>query len=158
AEFFASNGLWTDERLGWLFANRAQRWPDREFAVLGDDRLTYAEFSGWASALGRRLVDCGVRRGDRVLIQLPNRIEALLAQVAAFRIGAVAVPIVPIYREHELRHIVGDCRPAAVIAAGRFSDRCPAQEIDTQLAATGVGPVAKLVVGDAEPDWSTVPD
>jgi acyl-CoA synthetase len=158
ADFYRAHGLWTEERLGWVVAANAQRWPDREFVQIGDQRLTYAEFSGWSCALGAQLVAAGVRRGDRVLIQLPNRIEALLAQVAAFRIGAVAAPIVPIYREHELRHIVGDCRPAAVITAARFRDRFPAREIDGQLESTGVTPRGKIVVGGAEPGWQAFPD
>jgi acyl-CoA synthetase len=157
-DFYRSDGLWTEERLGWLLASNAQRWPDREFVQIGEERLTYAEFSGWACALGHQLVDSGLRRGDRVLIQLPNRIEALLAQVAAFRIGVVAAPIVPIYREHELRHIVNDCRPTAVITAASFRARFPAREIDDQLEATGLVPRCKIVVGGTEPGWDAFPD
>jgi acyl-CoA synthetase (AMP-forming)/AMP-acid ligase II len=155
--FYRSNGLWAEERLGWLLANGAQLWPDREFVQIGTERFTYAEFSGWACALGRQLVDGGVRRGDRVLIQMPNRIEALLAQVAAFRSGAVAAPIVPIYREHELRHIVADCRPTAVITATEFRGRFPAREIDSQLEATGLRPLVKITTGEPEPGWEPFP-
>ena len=92
AEYYESRGLWTSERIGWLVSNRALRWPDREFVLIDGMRLTFQEFDQWASAVSVDLVRRGVARGDRVVIQLPNRIEALVCQVAALRMGAISIP------------------------------------------------------------------
>jgi acyl-CoA synthetase len=157
--YYRDHGYWTAERLGWWVFDVAQRSPDREFVVIGELRLTYGEFARWAEVVAAGLVEAGVVRGDRVLVQLPNRVEALLAQVAAFRIGAVNVPIVPIYREHELAHILADCRPRAVVTIGENRGRRPADEIDGLLAGTSWGPVARICVDLAapRPGWQPFP-
>ncbi|MEU7812219.1 class I adenylate-forming enzyme family protein [Pseudonocardia sp. NPDC049154] len=140
-------GLAPDEGLGWALHRAARRHPDREFVIIDDLRLTYGQVAAWVSAVGRDLVANGVRRGDRVLIQLPNRVEALIAQAAAFRIGAVSVPVVPIYREHEMRHIIGDCAPDAVITADALGSRQPWAEFDAHLEGFGLRPAVRYVVG-----------
>ncbi len=157
ADYYRAHGLWTDERLGWMVADIAAHTPDREFIVLGDERFTYGEFSRWCEAVGRAWVEAGIRPGDRVLIQLPNQVEALVAQAAAFRIGAVNVPVVPIYREHELAYIVGDCKPAAVIAVKENRDRVPTTEFDALLATAGLAPLRYCVGDDAPEGWTSFP-
>ncbi|MFC0529115.1 class I adenylate-forming enzyme family protein [Phytohabitans kaempferiae] len=155
---YVEAGLWDDERLGWLAYRAAREFPDREFLCIDDLRLTYREFTSWATAIAADLVARGVRRGDRVLVQLPNRVEALLAQVAAFRIGAVSVPVVPIYREHEMSHIVADCRPVAVIAGEDTATRQPCAEFDRHLAGAGLFGTVRYVVGEATvPGWAPFP-
>ncbi|BCB82780.1 hypothetical protein Psuf_000930 [Phytohabitans suffuscus] len=155
---YVEAGLWDDERLGWLAYRVAREFPDREFLCIDDLRLTYGEFTSWATAIAADLVARGVRRGDRVLVQLPNRVEALLAQVAAFRIGAVSVPVVPIYREHEMSHIVADCRPVAVIAGEDTATRQPCAEFDRHLAGAGLDGTVRYVVGEASvPGWAPFP-
>ena len=149
--YYRDHGYWTSERLGWWVFDVAERTPDREFLVIGDLRLTYGEFAAWADVLAAHLVEAGVVRGDRVLIQLPNLAEALVAQVAAFRIGAVNVPVVPIYREHEMAHIVYDCKPRAVISIAENRGRRPADELDGILAGASWGQVARFCVDMDEP-------
>ncbi len=159
--FYEDHGYWTPERLGWWVFDVAERATDREFVVIGDLRLTYGEFADRAAAVAAAFVEAGVRRGDPVLIQLPNLVEALIAQVAAFRMGAINVPVVPIYREHEMAHILRDCRPRAVVSVEENRSRRPADELDLLLADGDWGPVARFCVGlgDRErPGWLAFPD
>ncbi len=116
ASYCEDHGFWTRERLGWQVFDAAERHPDREFVVIGDTRWTYGEFASWALAVADDMVKAGVQRGDRVLIQLPNRIEALLAQAAALRIGAAGRSphgaLLPRRRERDAAHraLPGDAR------------------------------------------------
>lgn len=150
-------GLWTDERIGDLIDRQAARFPDRELFLFEGRRITYAEFSAWVACAGAAMVTAGVRRGDVVLVQLPNCLEALVMQAAAFRIGAVNAPIVPIYREHETAQIIADARPAVIVVAAALGTRRPGIEIDAALATTGVTPRVKYLVGGVEPGWAVVP-
>lgn len=150
-------GLWTDERIGDLVSSRAARFGERELFAFEDRRMTYREFDSWVHAVAADLVTHGVRRGDRVLVQLPNCLEALVLQIAAFRIGAVDVPVIPIYREHEMRQILADCTPSAIAAAAVLGDREPAAELDVLCAELDVQPVARYLVGGGRPGWSEVP-
>ncbi|MGW0593803.1 class I adenylate-forming enzyme family protein [Streptosporangium sp. NPDC002607] len=150
-------GLWSDDRIGDLLPSQAKRYPDKELFCFEERRITYREFDGWTKTVAADLVRRGVRRHDRVLVQLPNCLEALVLQVAAFRIGAVDVPVVPIYREHEMRRILADCRPAAIAAAAELGSRRPVEEFDNLLAELGLAPAVRYVVGGHRDGWEQVP-
>ena len=153
---YRADGLWTDDRIGHLLSARAARHPDKELFCFEGRRVTYREFDGWTAAVAADLVRRGVRPRDRVLVQLPNCLEALVLQVAAFRIGAIDVPVVPIYREHEMRRIVADCRPAAIAVAAELSSRRPAEETDALLGELGHKPLVRYLVGGARDGWEQV--
>jgi acyl-CoA synthetase len=149
-------GLWDDQRIGNLVPNQAARTPDRELFVFEGRRVSYREFDAWVTTVASDLVRRGVRRGDRVMVQLPNSLEALVLQVAAFRIGAIDMPVIPIYREHEVRQIVAESRPAVVAAAARLGSREPAAELDAIFAALGHEPAVRYITAGERPGWSPV--
>lgn len=155
---YRATGLWTDDVLSEVLARRAREHPDRELFSFEGRRLTYGEFDAWTATVAADLVERGVRHGDRVLVQLPNCLEALVMQVAAFRAGAVDVPVVPIYREHEVRQILADCTPTAVCTVTELGSRRPVDEIDALLADLGQDPV-RYAVGDrgVRDPWHPVP-
>ncbi|GAA3237024.1 medium-chain fatty-acid--CoA ligase [Pseudonocardia petroleophila] len=154
---YRATGLWTEQTLAGLVAAQAARHPDRDLFLFQGRRVTYGEFEVWTRTVAADLVGRGVRPGDRVLVQLPNCLEALVLQVAAFRAGAVDVPVMPIYRQHEMRQILADCRPAAVCTATELGDRAPVAEIDALLDELGLAPAVRYAVGEAHPGWSAVP-
>jgi acyl-CoA synthetase (AMP-forming)/AMP-acid ligase II len=154
---YVERGDWTDERLGALLDRNVDRWGDREYLSYEGQRLTFAEVQHWVEAVAADLVANGMSRGDRVLIQVPNRLEALILQLAAFRIGAVDVPVIPIYRQHELTHILSDSRPSAIAVAATVSHRTPPAEIDGILDTTDLRPKVKYVIGGESNGWSPMP-
>ena len=154
---YRAQGLWTDDRIGWLLAAGAQRWPDRELFCFESRRVTYQAFHSWVNAVAAQLVQSGVCRGDRVMVQLPNCLEALVLQMAAFRIGAVNMPVIPIYREREMRQILADARPTVVAVAAELGSRRPVEEIDALCGELGLEPVLRYVVGAQRNGWQLVP-
>lgn len=155
---YRASGLWTATTLADLVPRAAARHPERELFCFEGRRVSYGEFERWTRAIAQDLVRRGVAPGDRVLVQLPNRLEALAVQVAAFRAGAVDVPVIPIYREHEMRQIVADCRPAVVCTVDALGPRDPAAELDGLLDEAGLDPVVRYLVGGGRPGWVAVPD
>jgi len=95
--------------LGRLLERAALRQPDAPAVADGAHRLTYAELATQAAALGRGLARLGVRRGDRVLIALKNRVEHVLAYWALQMIGGVATPVNFRLAAGELRYVLEDC-------------------------------------------------
>ena len=154
---YRATGLWTDDTLAEVLESRAAEHPDRELFVFGDRRVTYGEFEQWTRATAADMVGRGLGRGDRVLVQLPNCLEALVVQVAAFRAGAVDVPVVPIYRQHEMRQILADCRPTVVCSVGSLGPRDPAQELDALFDELGSTPAVRYLVGGTREGWSAFP-
>lgn len=142
-----------------LYAERAaEAWPRLEFAELNGRRITFGELSAWVQRAAVDFVSQGIEPGDRVLVQLPNCLEVIVLQLAAWRIGAVAVPVVPIYREREVTQIVSDCRPTAVVTVDRLRDRHLRAELERCLAAADVAVKARYIVGSPTVGWTEVPE
>lgn len=156
---YAELGLWTGERLGSLLGTAARTWGERDFLAFGHTRLSYAALERWVTSTAWFLVDSGVRPGDRVLVQSGNCLDLVVLQLAAWRIGAIDVPVVPIYRRHELRAIIADTRPDLIAAAPVAGSRSPAAEIEEVLADLGHRPRRRVLLGaDAPaPGWDLAP-
>lgn len=87
----------------------AARFPDKPFIVFYDSVLTFAEFKAQAERIAGFLQqDCGVRRGDRVLLDMQNSPQWVLAYYGILRADAVVVPVNPMNKREELRHYVRD--------------------------------------------------
>jgi acyl-CoA synthetase (AMP-forming)/AMP-acid ligase II len=84
----------------------------------GARRITFSELDDASARLAAALRDRGVRSGDVVAFQLPNCAEAVIAFQAIMKLGAIANPIVPIYRARELRFILGQARAKVVLIPG----------------------------------------
>ncbi|MFC9432346.1 amino acid adenylation domain-containing protein [Nocardia sp. NPDC057030] len=108
-----------------MIRDSARDHPDRVAVVFGDSELTYAEFDTRVNRLARRLLERGVRTGDRVGV-FAERSEWLPVVFAAvLRAGAVYVPIDPSYPADRVEFMLGDAQPALLVRAagpGRLLD------------------------------------
>jgi acetyl-CoA synthetase len=57
-----------------------------------EQKISFADMSSRSHQVAQFLADCGVRRGDRVLLMLPNRVELWEIMLAGIKLGAVLVP------------------------------------------------------------------
>jgi len=105
-----------------FLAATAARFPDRPAVVFREQgvRWTWREFAAAVDAMAAGLMALGLRRGDRVGIWSPNRVEWLLTQFATARAGLVMVNINPAYRLSELEYALNKVGCKAVIAAEAF--------------------------------------
>ena len=71
-------------------------------------RLTYSQLRGAAGALAASLHELGVAPGDKAIIYLPNCPQWVMAWLALLQIGAVAIPISPIYTSADLLYMAND--------------------------------------------------
>jgi acetyl-CoA synthetase len=71
----------------------------------GTSRTTsFDELSILAGRLARALSQLGIEPGDRIGVFLPQCRENALAHLAAFRLGAISVPLSPLFRADALEH------------------------------------------------------
>jgi len=77
-------------------------YGDRPFFVTREESLTYREFARRVDAEASRLTAAGVTSGERVGIFLPSGVDLALAYWAAQRVGAVPLPINPMFRAPEI--------------------------------------------------------
>ncbi|OYY87067.1 MAG: long-chain fatty acid--CoA ligase [Polaromonas sp. 28-63-22] len=92
----------------------ALRFPDKPALVFFDSVLTYREVMQQAERLATTLHGMGVRKGDRVVLNMQNCPQWVIAHFAILRANAVVVPVNPMNRAEELKHYILD--PDAKVA------------------------------------------
>ena len=103
------------------FRDRADRVGLEYSDPRGLRTLTFSEIDDRANRMASELVARGLSKGDRLAVHLANRVEFIDLYLACTRLGVIFVPMNVLYRERELRHIVSDSEPNAVVV-DRSSD------------------------------------
>ena len=80
--------------------------------------LTYADLGDWTDAVAEQLAGYGVSPGSVVAVMLPNRVELLVVMIAAWRLGAAATPMNPMFTPHEADYQINDADAAVVVNTG----------------------------------------
>ncbi|HXO52495.1 MAG TPA: AMP-binding protein [Mycobacterium sp.] len=133
----------------------ARQWGSRPAIIDGGQQLTYQEVLEVVERAAAWLVGAGVGPGNVVCWQTPNWWEAHVLGLAIWHVGAVSCPIAPFYREHELRHVIEQVRPAAVVTAETFRGFANAEAFDDLLAAAGLGDTVRVVLRGTRQGWSS---
>jgi fatty-acyl-CoA synthase len=85
------------------------RYPDKPAVLFYDTPLSYTELKDQVERVAGYLEqECGVKRGDRVLLYMQNSPQFIIAYYAILRANAVVVPVNPMNLTEELRHYVSD--------------------------------------------------
>ncbi|MES2687244.1 MAG: long-chain fatty acid--CoA ligase [Pseudomonadota bacterium] len=96
----------------------ALRFPDKAALVFFGRVFTYAEVLDKAERLAATLHALGVKKGDRVVLDMQNCPQWVIAHFAILRADAVVVPVNPMNRAEELKHYITDPdAKVAIIAA-----------------------------------------
>ncbi|MFF3545349.1 AMP-binding protein [Streptomyces platensis] len=125
--------------------------PDRTALAYFDGRLSYAETDALSDGIAAHLAERGFRRGDRAAVMLQNTPHFVLALLGVWKAGGVVVPVNPMYKSAEMRHILDDAEVTAVVCADRTWDGF--------LRATAAGaPSVRIVLTAHERDLQTRDD
>ncbi len=89
-----------------FFQIASARFPDRTAIHFYGTELTFWQIREQMLRMAHALARLGVKKGDRVGIQLPNCPQFEIAYLATVSLGAVVVNINPLYTAEELRHIM----------------------------------------------------
>jgi fatty-acyl-CoA synthase len=96
----------------------ARRYPDKPALVFFGRIATYPQLMAMAERLAARLHALGVRKGDRVMLDMQNCPQLIVAHFAILRANAVVVPVNPMNRAEELQHYILDPDVKVAIATG----------------------------------------
>ncbi len=106
------SGAWTDRIITDYLDDAVAATPDRDAIVayrVTDDahtRLSYRELNQRVTRMAAGLAALGIEAGDVVACQLPNWWQTTALHLACMRIGAILNPLMPIFRERELRFML----------------------------------------------------
>ncbi len=121
-----AGGFWIDKSYDEFLQRTIAGTPDK-LALLAyrqdrpdGRRFTYAEFGDVISRVAASLRRRGIGPGDVVSVQLPNWWEFAVVTLAAFRVGAVVNPLMPIFRERELSYMLECAESKALVVPKTF--------------------------------------
>jgi len=97
----------SDTAIGDFRASAARR-PGAPAVYYFDHALSFGEIDQASDGLAAAFKELGVTKGDRVVIDLQNVPQFLVATYAAWKLGAIAVPLNPMYKEKELTYFCRD--------------------------------------------------
>ncbi|MCY1344222.1 Medium-chain fatty-acid--CoA ligase [compost metagenome] len=120
------SGAWNDmiitDYLDQAVASAADRTALVAYRVSDGQRhaLSYGELDRVVARMAAGLASLGVEKGDVVSCQLPNWWQMSALHLACVRIGAVLNPLMPIFRERELRFMLGHAESRVLVIPQRF--------------------------------------
>jgi len=119
-ERWRAKGWWKDETFAQILARRARETPGREALCDARRRIGYGALWSEVRRFAEFLRRQGVRRGDVVTLQLPNRIEFPVVFYSLELIGAVANKISADFRALEVEYILRFSKSRAYVCASQF--------------------------------------
>jgi cyclohexanecarboxylate-CoA ligase len=154
AKAMRTAGFWIDKNYDEFLQRWIAKFPDK-LALLAyrsdrpeGRRFTYGEFGDAVSRAAASLARMRIGRGDVIAVQLPNWWEFAVLSLAAFRIGAVVNPLMPIFRERELSYML-EFAGAKVFVVPKIFRGFDHEAMAKSLKA-GLPDLAHVVVVDGE--------
>jgi long-chain acyl-CoA synthetase len=108
---------WSTHSIYAVFAETAERRRRHTAVIYLGSRYSYGRVQELAETFAAGLAKLGMAAGSRVMLYIPNSIQWVVAWLGIQRLGAVAVPITPIYTPHDLIYIANDSGSEAIVCA-----------------------------------------
>ncbi|WP_406209766.1 (2,3-dihydroxybenzoyl)adenylate synthase [Kitasatospora sp. NBC_01560] len=150
ADRYRAAGYWTGETLDAMIRRHAAATPERIAVTDGDRHWSYAELDRRADLLATGLLTRGLRKGDRVVLQLPNVAEFFEVFLGLLRAGVVPVMALPAHRRAELSYFCEFAGAKALFVPDRH-DGFDHRELAAEVCAAVPGLGEVFVVGEPGP-------
>jgi len=139
---------WEKESTFSRFDRMCDRYPDRTAVIYLGERFSYSYLKELSERFAGSLVDMGVNKGDRVMIYISNCIQWVIAFLGIQKIGAVIVPVSPIYTSFEIEYMINDSGTETIICLD--TNFCYVKEV---FASTGLKRAIVTNLVDLLPFW-----
>ena len=166
---YVQRGLWSNETFFEVLERKAAAFPEREALCDARGRITYGALKERIERCAEYFRRAGVRPGDVVTVQLPNRIDFPVVFFALELVGAVANKVSPDFRIRELEYILNFSGSRAYVFPREFrgfdyaemaqslKQKCPGLEqvwsdADVQTGIAGSPPIAAQERVRMDPD------
>ena len=127
------------------FADTVAKNPDKTAVSFLGTSYSYRRLLDLTERFAAALAGLGMKKGDRIVMYIPNSIQFVVSWLGIQRLGAVAVPITPIYTSFDLKYIAGDTGAKAVICADRNYGYVKQAMADTAIEQVVVTNLADLL-------------
>jgi len=104
-----------DELTFTQFERMCEKYPDRPAIIYLGEKFTYTRLRNLIDRFATALNRLGVRKGDKVMLYITNSAQWVISFFAIQKIGAVVVPVAPIYTSFEIEYMINDAGVETVI-------------------------------------------
>ncbi|HLN75588.1 MAG TPA: AMP-binding protein [Nocardioidaceae bacterium] len=140
-----------------MFRERVAEAPDAPaLSYFGRD-IGRRDLDELSDVVARGLADLGVWEGDRVAVSLQNTPAFPICLLAAWKLGAIVVPVNPMLRGKELSHLLGDCEPRVFVCHPDMKELVDEVRATTAQDLEVVVSLPGDFAGDMPGPWSTEP-
>lgn len=94
--------------------------PDNTMLIFKKRKMTFAEVQRLSDEFAAALASQGVKKGDRIVLVLPNCPQAIICRWGAWKAGALVVHINPMYTEAEMENALNDCTAEIAVVLSTF--------------------------------------
>lgn len=122
--------------------------PDHPAILFYGRTVTYAELDALSDRFGGWLLEHGAAAGDRIGVHLPNCPQFTIAMLGILKIGAVHVPVNPLFREHELRHELTDAGVTILLTETSFVALVESVRADIPLLQVATTALSDMLVDE----------
>lgn len=120
ADLYEKKRWWLGMTLGDMFDKASDLYPQKEALVGSGVRYTYAQLRRRVDTMAYRLLQAGFSAGDRVLLQLPNWPQFVIAYFALQKAGLIMVPLTVNHTAREIAHLAELTRPKGWILPDHY--------------------------------------
>ncbi len=152
--------------LGALLEAAFSARPDALALASGARRISYGELDAASRRVAAGYAAASIAAGERIALYTGNCVEFVVAALAAWRLGAIVVPINPRNSQAEVAYMLGQCRASALLFESEFADRVPDAAAAPTLkqryaiggAVSGATPYARLEAAGGESPAAAPPE
>ena len=101
--------------------NSSLKFPSSVALEFEGRKITYKQLNELSNQFANGLISLGMKRGSKIAIILPNTPQFVVCFFGALKIGAIAVPCNPLYRERELEFQLDDSETESVVILNNIS-------------------------------------
>ncbi|MGA1819378.1 MAG: class I adenylate-forming enzyme family protein [Thermoplasmatota archaeon] len=105
-----------------MLEDSAERFPDKTAIVTGGKRFSYSQVLHDSRMFSENLHHRGLVKGDRVIVFLENRYEAVVSIYGTMMAGGIFIPVNPETKGRKLRTIIDNSDPRFIVADKRRYD------------------------------------
>ncbi len=96
-------------------------------------KVTFGELAESSNRLANALRGLGVCQGDRVAIMLPQRVETVVAHIAVYKLGAIAVPLSTLFGPEAIETRLQDCDAKVVIGESQSLEKVDSVDVEARV-------------------------
>ncbi|MCX5803759.1 MAG: AMP-binding protein [Proteobacteria bacterium] len=117
---YVSAGHWDSSLISDSWDQNAVLYPDSEAIVEENSRLSWAEAKKQIDSIAAYLFELGIKRDERVAVQLYNCAELFTFRLACEKAGIVAVTLLPNFRQAEVKAILNHTEAVGIVIPFEF--------------------------------------